>query len=42
MLGPKLCGRLSGLFCIIIGILVIWGLIPVVIGNIVTAPITRL
>lgn len=40
VLGPKLCGRLSGLLCLIVCVLVLWGLIPVLIGNVVTAPIT--
>ena len=40
LLGPKLCRRLSGVFCCILCVLIVWSLIPVVIGNVVTAPFT--
>jgi len=40
LLGPKLCARLSGAICCVLGVLLLWYLIPIVMGNVITAPIT--
>ena len=40
LLGPKLCGRLSAFICCILFILLLWYLIPIIIGNVITAPVT--
>lgn len=39
MLGPKLCGRISALLGCLLCILILWGAIPVVFGNVVTTGI---
>ena len=40
LLGPKLCARLSGAVCCVLCVLLLWYLIPIVMGNVITAPIT--
>ena len=40
LLGPKLCKRLAGLIAILICFLLLYYMLPVIIGNVFTAPIT--
>ena len=40
LLGRKLCARLTGLIGSIVCLLLLWYLIPIVMGNLITAPIT--
>jgi hypothetical protein len=41
LLGPKLCAKLSGFLCCILCVLLLYYLVPIVLGNAITAPLTR-
>ena len=40
LLGPKLCGRLYAVLCAAVCVLMLWYLIPILVGNAITAPLT--